>query len=56
VNCLAAAGRFEEASQFVARARRTAPGYGLQEFLGSFRFDSGTEKLFRMNAGRIGFG
>jgi DNA-binding SARP family transcriptional activator/TolB-like protein len=56
VNCLAAAGRFEEASQYVARARRTAPGYGLQEFLASFRLEPGTEKLFRMNAGRIGFG
>ncbi len=56
VNCLAAAGRFEEAGQFLARARQTAPGYGLQEFLASFRLEPGTEKLFRMNAGRVGFG
>jgi TolB-like protein len=56
VNCLAAAGRFEEASQFVARARKSAPGYGLQEFLGSFHLEPGTAKLFRVNAGRVGFG
>jgi DNA-binding SARP family transcriptional activator/TolB-like protein len=56
VNCLAAAGRFEEASQFLARARRASPGYGLQEFLASFRLEPGAAKLFRMNAGRIGFG
>ncbi len=56
VNCLAAAGRFEEASQFLARARKATPGYGLQEFLASFRLEPGTAKLFRMNAGRIGFG
>ena len=56
VNCLAAAGRFEEAGQFVARARKMTPGYGLQEFLASFRLEPGTAKLFRMNAGRVGFG
>ncbi|MEJ0034684.1 MAG: BTAD domain-containing putative transcriptional regulator [Gammaproteobacteria bacterium] len=56
VNCLAAAGRFEEASQFVARARRATPGYGLQDFLASFRLEPGTEKLLRLNAGRAGFG
>jgi DNA-binding SARP family transcriptional activator/TolB-like protein len=55
INCLAAAGRFEEAGQFVARARRASPGYGLEEFLASFRLEPGAAKLFRMNAGRIGF-
>lgn len=55
-NCLAAAGRFEEASQFLARARKASPGYGLQEFLASFRLEPGAAKLFRSNAGRIGFG
>ena len=56
MNCLAAAGRFEEAGQFLARARKATPGYGLQDFLASFRLEPGTAKLFRMNAGRIGFG
>jgi len=56
VNCLAAAGRFEEASQFMARARKASPGYNLQEFLASFRLEPEAAKLFRTNAGRIGFG
>jgi len=56
VNCLAAAGRFEEAGQFLARARKAAPGYGLPEMLAAFRLEPGTAKLFRMNAGRVGFG
>jgi DNA-binding SARP family transcriptional activator/TolB-like protein len=56
VNCLAAAGRFDEAGQFVARARKAAPGSGVQEFLASFYLEPGTAKLFRMNAGRVGFG
>lgn len=56
INCLAAAGRYEEAGRFVARARKSAPGYGLQEFLASFRLEPATAKLFRANAGRAGFG
>lgn len=56
VNCLAAAGRLEEAGRFLARARKTAPDYSLQEFLSSFRLEPGAAKLFRTNAGRIGFG
>ena len=56
VNCLAAAGRFEEAGQFLARARKATPGYSLPEFLSSFRLEAGTTKLFRMNSGRVGFG
>ncbi len=45
VSCLAAAGRFDEAGQFLARARKTAPGYNLQEFLAAFRLEPGTAKL-----------
>ena len=56
VACLAVAGRFEEAGQFLARARKANPGYGLQEFLGAFRLEPGAAKLFRMSAGRVGFG
>jgi DNA-binding SARP family transcriptional activator/TolB-like protein len=56
VSCLAAAGRFEEAGQFLARARKAAPGYNLQEFLAAFRLEPGATKLIRMNAGRLGFG
>jgi tetratricopeptide (TPR) repeat protein len=56
VNCLAAAGRFDEARAFVARARKAAPSYGLQDFLAAFRLAPETAKLFRGNAARIGFG
>jgi TolB-like protein len=56
VNCLAAAGRDEEAGQFLARARKATPGYSLQEFLASFRLEPATAKLFRLNSGRVGFG
>ena len=55
VNCLAAAGRFEEASAFVARARKAVPSYGLAEFLAAFRLAPETTKLFQANAARVGF-
>jgi DNA-binding SARP family transcriptional activator len=55
VNCLAAAGRFDEARAFVARARKATPSYGLQEFLAAFRLAPETVQLFRRNAARVGF-
>ena len=55
VNCLAAAGRFDEARAFVARARKATPSYGLPEFLAAFRLAPETVKLFRANAARVGF-
>jgi tetratricopeptide (TPR) repeat protein len=54
-SCLAAAGRFDEARAFVASARSIVPSYGIEEFVGAFRFAADTIVLFRQNAPLIGF-
>jgi len=55
VQCLALAGRRDEARKFVARLRERLPGYGVEDFLRAFRFPEETERLFRKNAKSIGF-
>jgi TolB-like protein len=51
-NCLAAAGRLEEAHTFVGSARRVAPGYGFEDFVSAFRFSPDALDLLRQNAAR----
>jgi tetratricopeptide (TPR) repeat protein len=53
--CLVLADRADEARQFVARIRSRAPSYALADFLGAFRFDRETERVFRHGARQIGF-
>ncbi|HUQ00990.1 MAG TPA: BTAD domain-containing putative transcriptional regulator [Kofleriaceae bacterium] len=54
--CLALAGRIDEARRFVARIRERLPRYDVEEFLRSFRFDKDAERLFRSAARSIDFG
>jgi DNA-binding SARP family transcriptional activator len=54
-NCLAAAGRLDEARTFVTSARQVVPRYNVDEFLGVFRFAPDVSTLFRRNAAGIGF-
>jgi tetratricopeptide (TPR) repeat protein len=53
-NCLAAAGRFDEGSEFVTSIRRSVPNYHIDDFLTSFRFAPDAVAMFRRNASRIG--
>jgi tetratricopeptide (TPR) repeat protein len=53
--CLVAAGRVDEARAAVADIRRATPRYGIDEFLGAFRFDGDAVALLRHGARRIGF-
>jgi DNA-binding SARP family transcriptional activator len=53
-NCLAAAGRFEEARTFTAAIHGTLPDYGIDDFLTALRFAPDTAALFRKNARSIG--
>jgi hypothetical protein len=55
-NCLAAAGRIDEARRFVLSARQSVPGYSLDDFLAAFHFEPDVVALFRRNAPLIGFG
>jgi DNA-binding SARP family transcriptional activator/TolB-like protein len=52
--CLALVERRDEARQFVARIRERVPGYDVEDFLRSFRFDRDAETLFRHGARQIG--
>jgi TolB-like protein/DNA-binding SARP family transcriptional activator len=54
--CLALAGRRDEARQFVGRIRERLPGYGVEDFLRAFRFERDVERLFRHGARQIGAG
>jgi tetratricopeptide (TPR) repeat protein len=53
--CLALAGRRDEARTFVTRVRERVPTYGVEEFLRAFRFDPDAAELFRQAARQIGF-
>ena len=55
-HCLALAGRTAEAEAFAARLLQALPGYGIADFLGTFRFDADAERLFREAARRLGLG
>jgi DNA-binding SARP family transcriptional activator/tetratricopeptide (TPR) repeat protein len=54
--CLALAGRRDEARRFVARIRENLPGYSVRDFLRAFRFDPEVDRLFRRCARDIDFG
>ncbi|MGH8177981.1 MAG: BTAD domain-containing putative transcriptional regulator [Steroidobacter sp.] len=52
-NCLAAAGRLEEARTFVAAIHGISPNYEVADFLTAFRFAPDAAELFRQSAARI---
>ena len=54
--CLALAGRLDEARGFVALIRKSEPRYGIDDFLAAFRFAPDAEALFRRGAEHIGIG
>ena len=51
---LALIGSLDQARAYAAAARKTAPRYGITEFLTTFPFDAEGEALFRKGAKRIG--
>lgn len=51
---LALVGSLDQARAYAAAARKTAPRYGITEFLTTFPFDAEGEALFRKGAKRIG--
>jgi DNA-binding SARP family transcriptional activator/TolB-like protein len=53
-HCLAAADRIDEARAVVACIHSTVPSYGIEDYLGAFRFARDAVALFRHNARRIG--
>jgi DNA-binding SARP family transcriptional activator/TolB-like protein len=53
-NCLAAAGRYDEARAFVRSLRNTVPNYRLDDFFRAFRFAPDATAVFRQNAAHIG--
>jgi TolB-like protein len=53
--CLALAGRTDEAGRVMARIRARLPRYQVGDLLRAFRLDRDTEKLYRQAAGRFGF-
>jgi DNA-binding SARP family transcriptional activator len=52
--CLSAAGRIGEARNVVASLRKSAPMYGIEDFLAAFRFAPDGAALFRQSAAAIG--
>ena len=50
------AGRLDEARGFAAAIRKTLPNYGVDDFIGTFRFEPDAVALFRQGARRIGLG
>lgn len=53
-HCLALAGRIEEARTHVARIHALSPGYRLDDFLNTFRFEADTQMRYRKAAAAIG--
>jgi hypothetical protein len=53
---LAAAGRSEESLSEAGVARNLRPGYGIEDFLSSFRALSDQERAYRIAANQIGIG
>lgn len=53
-HCLALAGRIEEARTHVARIHGLNPGYRLDDFLNTFRFEAETQMRYRKAAAAIG--
>jgi hypothetical protein len=54
--CLALAGRLDEARGFVALIHKVQPHYDIKDFLAAFRLSGDAEALFRKGARRIGIG
>lgn len=52
--CLALAGRVDEALTFTARIHKAIPGYRLDDFFSAFRFSPDAMSLYRQGAQRIG--
>ncbi len=52
--CLALAGRIEEARSYTARIHAAWPGYALDDFFTAFRFTDDAQALFRREAKKIG--
>lgn len=55
-NCLALAGRVDEALVLRASIQKAVPGYRIENFFAAFRMAPDAEALFREGARRIGFG
>ncbi|WP_198683607.1 hypothetical protein [Peristeroidobacter agariperforans] len=55
VNCLAAAGRVDEARSLLTLLRRNSPDYCVDDFFRAFRFSPDTQASFRRSAARVGF-
>jgi DNA-binding SARP family transcriptional activator/TolB-like protein len=53
-HCLGFQSRLDEARSFVGLIRRSAPGYSVNDYLTSFRFQADDAALFRENGKRIG--
>jgi TolB-like protein len=53
--CLALAGRLDEALTFIASIHKLLPHYRVGDFLAAFRFSPDALTLFRKGAARIGF-
>lgn len=53
-HCLGATGRLDEADGYVRAIRKTSGTYGIDDFLGAFRFAPDTVSEFRKIAARIG--
>ncbi|WP_069881854.1 transcriptional regulator [Bosea sp. BIWAKO-01] len=53
-HCLALAGRMDEARSHVVRIQSLNPGYRLDDFLKTFRFETDTEMRYRKAAAAIG--
>jgi tetratricopeptide (TPR) repeat protein len=54
VNCLAAAGRLDEARLVLGALRQRSPDYRLDDFFRSFRFSAETQESFRKSAAMVG--
>lgn len=53
-HCLALAGRHDDAQRIMATIRASVPGYGVDDFLGAFRFDAEGTALIRRVAPQLG--
>jgi tetratricopeptide (TPR) repeat protein len=53
--CLALAGRLDEARGYLGRIRERTPGYTSRDFFTAFRFGPDAQELFRRGANLVGF-
>jgi tetratricopeptide (TPR) repeat protein len=53
-HCLALAGRHDDAQRIMTSIRASVPGYGVDDFLGAFRFDAEGTALIRRVAPQLG--